>query len=241
MKKKVIIIGVAVFIILISLSLYFGNIRRNQPAVIKESPQEKLIWKDVNKDGTPELILKTYLGGNGWTSVNQHILRVDDDGSAIDLTGYINTDFVSSVKELKDLNGDGMPELLVMDARWEFFWSFGHTCSPQVERVYAWDQEEYVDRSRDYRERYLSEINGMKDSVKQAYGENVGMECYFGQAITMLLDYEIIGERDKGWKEFLALTDLRNWPTLNKPMVTRFEGLRNFLKKEYESGKAFSP
>lgn len=241
MKKKVIIIGIAVFVILLSLSLYFGNIHPNQPAVTKESPQGKLIWKDVNKDGTQELILKTYLGGNGWTSVNQHILQIDDDGSAIDLTGYINTDFVSSVKELEDLNGDGMPELLVMDARWEFFWNLCHTCSPQVEKVYAWEENEYVDRSKDYKERYLSEIDGMKDSVKQAYGDNNGMELYFGLATTMLLDYEIIGERDKGWKEFLALTDLRNWPTLNPAMVTRFEGLRNFLKKEYESGKAFTP
>lgn len=241
MKKKVFIIGLLFFSILLFLSLYFLNIYRNQQVIPKQSSQEKLNWKDVNKDGIPELVLKVYSGGNGWSSVKYEILQIDKDGSALDLAGYINIDFVSTVRELEDLNGDDIPELLVLDARWEFFWSLCHTCSPQVERVYAWDQKEYVDRSIDYKDRYLSDIETEKDATKELYGKNEMIEGAFGQAVQMLLDYEIIGERDKGWKDFLELTDLKNWPTLNKAMVTRFEGLRNFLKKEYESGKAFSP
>ncbi|MDO8551258.1 MAG: hypothetical protein Q7S03_01065 [bacterium] len=242
MKKKIIIVGIIlVFFTLLSASLYFGSIRREQRVVTKESPQKNLNWNDVNKDGITELVLKVYSGGNGWTSVNQQILQVEDDGSAIDLTGYINRDFVSSVKEIEDLSGDNIPELLVLDARWEFFWSLCHTCSPQVEKVYVWGKNGYEDRSLDYKDRYLSNIDSARILVKQLYGKNDMIEGAFGSAIAMLLDYEIIGEKDKGWKEFLELTDLKNWSNLNKATVTRFEELRNFLKKEYESGKEFSP
>lgn len=202
-------------------------------------------FKDINQDGHIELTVSSGTGGNCWTCLYYQLLQIKN-GTVIDLTKELNKQGVSVVSELTDFNNDGIFELEVLDARWEFFWDLCHACSPGSRRIYVWEKDKFIDRSSDFKDYYLDRINTIKSNVKKDMVNKdmsaaTSLMYVYGGAISALINYETIGLKDAGWDYFWDTTDTKNWPDLPGGWIEKYENLRNFLKNQYESGEQFSP
>ena len=109
---------------------------------------------DVTGDGFSDLIVETDAGGNNpITSRGMHLYGRDADG-AVTLLFFIS----SGAPELRDLNGDGVSEVLVSD---QFWGMMAHSEVIVFTRdVYAFDGRAYAHANKAfsaYFERHLSE------------------------------------------------------------------------------------
>jgi hypothetical protein len=114
------------------------------------------------------------------------------------------------IQKLIDLNGDGVLELLVTDARWESYDELSHAASPGAVMVYAWRNSRYVYSARDFLEFYKGEIDRIRASVEDSKtqitaAEEYSDEVYVGLAIALAITYTHMGESDQGLKEMETL------------------------------------
>jgi len=161
----------------------------------------KLNATDINGDGLKEVIVQSSSGGNCWSCNPTEIYQVRNHKA--DLLA------AAPIQKLADLNGDGVQELLVTDARWESYGDLSHAASPGALMVYAWRNGKYVYASRDFADFYKAEISKLRASIDEAKlqitaGE-YSDEVYVGLSIGLALTYAHTGEPERGLKEMEAL------------------------------------
>jgi hypothetical protein len=156
---------------------------------------------DINGDGLKEIFVQSSSGGNCWACNPIEIYQVKNH--------QVKLIAAAPIQKIVDLNGDGIAELVVADARWEAYGDLSHAAAPSAKLVYAWKNGRYVNASRDVANFYQAEIerlraaiNEAKASITEAEGSD---DFYIGLAITLAISYRHAGEIERGLKEFEAL------------------------------------
>ena len=161
----------------------------------------KLNATDINGDGGKEIIVQSSSGGNCWSCNPTEIYQVRNQKTELLAAGPI--------QRLADLNGDGVQELLVTDARWESYADLSHAASPGAVMVYAFRNAKYVYASRDFGSFYQSEITRLRAAIEEAKSQVTAAEysdeVYVGLSIGLALTYAHSGDVERGLKEMELL------------------------------------
>ena len=161
----------------------------------------RLNGTDINGDGLKETIVQSSSGGNCWSCNPTEIYRVSSHKAELIAAGPI--------QRIADLNGDGIPELIVTDARWESYDDLSHAASPAAATVYAWRNGKYVYASRDFQPFYKSEIDRLHASIEgaksQIIADEFSDESYVGLAITVAITHTHAGQIERGLEELESL------------------------------------
>lgn len=160
---------------------------------------ESITVADINKDGLKEFVINGSTGGNCWRCSYLRIFQARDHRVVELLTDLPETCVIVS---LRDLAEDGLEEVLVLDAQWEFYMDLCHACSPSVTLIYKWEKDKYFDRSREFPSYFDEEIEGLKQDIKEMSPDERGTDYYMGRAISIFLNYFEKGEKEKGWEVF---------------------------------------
>jgi hypothetical protein len=156
---------------------------------------------DINGDGLKEILVQSSSGGNCWACNPVEIYQVKNHQAKLIAA--------APIQKIADLNNDGLAELVVADARWEFYGDLSHAASPSAKLVYAWKNGRYVNASRDFVDFYKAEIVRIGAALDEAKANITTQEgsddSYIGLAITLAISYRHAGEIERGLKEFEAL------------------------------------
>ncbi len=159
---------------------------------------------DINGDGVKEIIVQSSSGGNCWSCNPTEIYQVRNHKAQLIAAGPL--------QKVADLNGDGIAELLVVDARWEVYGDLSHAAAPSATMVYAWQggqAGQYVYASRDFAAFYRSEIERLRASLLEASAgitaDEFSDEAYVGRAIALALTFAHMGDPERGLKELETL------------------------------------
>jgi hypothetical protein len=152
---------------------------------------------DISKDGFKEFVVTGSTGGNCWTCSYLKVFQLKNH-QVFELLKDLPENQV--IIGLKDLLGDGLEELLVLDAQWEFYMDLCHACSPSVNLVYKWEKDKYLDRSREFPSYYDEEIKEVEQEIKEMSADERGTDYYMGRVISIFLNYLEKGEKEKGWE-----------------------------------------
>ncbi len=120
---------------------------------------DKTVFADVNGDGAPEMIVSVANGGNCWQCSRVMLFTLDTPTARL---------VASEPMTLKDLDGDGRPELLVGDTRWESYDNFAHALAPGGTLVYTWRDGKYVFAGSDAAEFYRGERARLQSELPAA-------------------------------------------------------------------------
>jgi len=161
----------------------------------------KLNGTDINGDGLKEILVQSSSGGNCWACNPTEIYRVNN--------GKVELIAAGPIQKVIDLNGDGIDELLVADARWESYDDLSHAASPGAAMIYAWRDGKYLYASRDFASFYKSEIARIRAQIEEARGQittdDFSDEGYVGLTIGLAITYAHAGRLDEGLTELEAL------------------------------------
>ena len=161
----------------------------------------KLNATDINGDGLKEIIVQSSSGGNCWSCNPTEVYRVRNHKADLIAAGPI--------QRFGDLNGDGVQELLVTDARWESYDDLSHAASPGAVMVYAWRDAKYVYASKDFSAFYKAELDSLRKNIEEAKSQiaadEYSDELYVGLAIAIALTYVHMGNIESGLKEMELL------------------------------------
>ena len=156
---------------------------------------------DINGDGVKEIIVQSSSGGNCWSCNPTEIYQVRNHKAQLIAAGPL--------QRLADLNGDGIAELLLIDARWEVYGDLSHAAAPSATMVYAWQGGRYVYASRDFAAFYKSEVERLRTELTEASAgitaDEFSDEAYVGRAIALALTYAHMGDLERGLKELVTL------------------------------------
>jgi len=171
----------------------------------------KKVFADLNGDGTTEMIVSVANGGNCWQC--SRVLIYSLEGAELRF-------LASQPMNLQDLDGDGKPELLVGDTRWEGYDDFSHAAAPGGTLVYTWRAGGYVFAGPDVPSFYKTEIDritaDLADAVKNMDPQlPFADEQYVGDAIQLYLISVYTGDGERGRDEF---TTRMNEHVLNDEM-----------------------
>lgn len=208
-------------------------------------------WLDINGDGRLELPYLVENGGNCYICAQIRVLQLRPDDSVVDLTRAVPPEdtlgaghYGFGVRSLVDVNGDGLWEWVVLDARWEFRFDLPHVASPGSLRVYTWDGQVYRNASAQFPEYYRRRLEeGTADIRAMAESDEPVSEYLASSLISLLLDYENAGRGQEGWAIFKQYAD----PAL---YAGRVEGdgrlyslleARELFRTWYEPGSAPAP
>src|SRR5262249_38218691 len=157
---------------------------------------------DINGDGIKEIVVQSSSGGNCWSCNPTEIYQVRNHKGELLAA--------APIQRLADLNGDGILELLITDARWESYDDLSHAASPGAVMVYAWRNGRYLYSARDFGDFYKSEIDKLRASIDGAKSQinaadEYSDEVYVGLAIALAITYTHMGEVEQGLKEMETL------------------------------------
>lgn len=192
---------------------------------------------DVNNNGIEDVLIQMATGGNCWSCEWKELFEVKDN-NVIQLTKGLNDQegYRQAVKDVEDLDDDGILELVVLDAKWEFAFDFSHAGSPGAYKIYKWSGTGYEEDKMS--EAYLSfHRKKLEDSL--AWWKDEGYDD--STAIEILLEYDALGMRDVGWKFFWNNT---NPETVKKKYSEASDSItkaRAVLKRQYKYDQEFSP
>ena len=146
---------------------------------------------DINGDGLKEIVVQSSSGGNCWSCNPTEIYQVRNHKGELLAA--------APIQHLADLNGDGILELLITDARWESYDDLSHAASPGAVMVYAWRNGRYVYSARDFGEFYKGEIEKLKGSIEGAKSQITAVdeysdEAYIGLSLGLAITYTHMGE-----------------------------------------------
>ena len=142
---------------------------------------------------------------------------------------------------LTDFNGDGDPEVVVLDGRFEYAFGLSRASSPGFMRIYDWDGTKYSDVSRGYPGYLKDQADRAKSEVETTFGQALPSQDTIGQVLTVLTAYELAGQRDEGWTLFWQLSDPVNWNGEAAPgLLEWITRIRDYLKGQYDRGEPFA-
>lgn len=174
-------------------------------------------------------------GGNCYMCSNLVLLEASESGMAKDTTP--NSDFVTKGFVMTSMKGRSNLVDIVAVQYYEFdYGAISHSNSPFAFRLYRWDNNQYVDVSKEETEFYDEKIKELVDIIQNTYG------APFKSWITPLLSeiffhYESSGRVELGWQQIQKNGDLSHWDAQN----TQPEDIQNYhktfeqLKKRYEA------
>jgi hypothetical protein len=191
---------------------------------------------DINRDGLKEVIVQSSSGGNCWGCNPTEIYRIN--GHKVELIA------AAPLRNIADLDNDGLAELLVTDARWEVYDHLSHAAAPSAIMIYRWKDGRYLYASRDFAGYYKDEIARLRASIEEAKAEitadEFSDEAYIGQALSLAITCAHAGEVERGLKELetlmgsnarsaaqsarrkLIITDFRSGPSASKIVEMKY-------------------
>lgn len=161
----------------------------------------RLNGTDINGDGRKEIIVQSSSGGNCWSCNPVEVYQVKD--------GKATLIAAAPIQKIADLNNDELAELVVTDARWEFYGDLSHAASPSAKVIYAWRGGRYVNASRDFAEFYRAEIGRLRALLTDARALVTDAEgsddTYVGVALTLAVTQAHAGDAVRGVTELETL------------------------------------
>jgi hypothetical protein len=161
----------------------------------------KLNATDINGDGLKEIIVQSSSGGNCWSCNPTEIYQLRNH--KVELIA------AAPIQKIEDVNGDGVHELVVTDARWESYDDLSHAASPGAVMIYSWRSGKYVYCSRDFEAFYKGEIDRVRASIEEAKSQinadEYSDEAYVGLVVGLAITYAHAGQLERGLKEMEAL------------------------------------
>lgn len=183
--------------------------------------------KDINKDGIPEIILYLSTGGNCSGCDSIKILRIKNQK-----VENIKINFPDKVtpQGLADLKNDSSEEIIGIDTSWDFYSNVCHACSPGVEVIAEWDGNAYQMASDKFPDFYNNKIKGIETELKNPFDE----QYYFGDLISLLLNYIVKGEKETGFTEFKKYAESYKFesPKLEAEILRIKKDLDKWIKEE---------
>ena len=235
-----------------------GSDQTIQFAGLGYSWEEPLGWGDINGDGLLELPIWAANGGYCFACTRLYILQLPNEQTAAAATGATRSsppmrEFTGAVPALNlitqpfiprwltDFNGDGDPEVAVLDGRFEHAFGLSPASSPGLMRIYDWDGTKYSDVSRGYPGYLKDQADRAKSEVETTFGQALPSQDTLGQVLTVLTAYELAGQRDEGWTFFWQLSDPVNWNGEAAPgLLEWIARIRDYLKGQYDRGEPFA-
>jgi len=181
---------------------------------------------DFNRDGSKEIVLMGGTGGSAWQGWGIFLLSVNGkEAREIDLmpppsSGDLEHGMIPAA-HLSDLDGDGICELMLLDARFELAYGLCHAASPGAYQVYRWEEDHFQEKSSAFPFYYEM----VMQDIRKWWLEGVDDpdDYYVGKAISLFLNYYYKGERGKGFKELERLL-------LEPEMKRKWEALPGYAK-----------
>jgi hypothetical protein len=187
----------------------------------------KLNLTDINGDGTKEVIIHSSSGGNCWSCNPTEIYRVRNHTAQLIAAAPIH--------KIADLDGDGVAELLVTDARWEVYDDLSHAAAPSATMVYAWKGGRYVYSPQVFQAYYATEIERLRILLAEAKSDitvdDFSDEGYVGRAVALAITFAHMGDADRGVKELEALMN----SNVRSPAQTK---RRTTIINDFRSGES---
>ncbi len=184
-------------------------------------------FKDINNDGYSEIVLDFWSGGNCLSCNWIEIFQIRDQQIQ-----SVEIDFPERVvpRSVSDLNEDGSWEVIGSDTHWEFYENVCHACSPSVSVVAAWEDGKYKIASSDFLDYYNQIIEELEDDLDTMEIEGQE-EYYFGDLISLLLNYLVKGDSDKGIEEFKNYAEVFNSSDASFSNKEKINEIKNNLEE----------
>lgn len=205
---------------------------------------------DVNDNNIDDMQVQMATGGNCWSCEWKEIFEVKDDKVTLLTEGlnYSEGD-AQAVKSIEDLDADDISELVVLEAKWVFAFDLCHACSPGTYKIYEWSGTSYEEDKKS--EAYFSfHRKNLENSLawwkekgcsKSARPTEEDSDTCLPTAMRVLLEYDSLGMRDKGWNFFWNNTNPEFIRKKYNEVSDSIIQARTVLKKQYDEHKEFSP
>lgn len=179
---------------------------------------------DINGDGLREIVIWKGCGGTAWSCQQIGVYQIRGE-RLINLSELISGSLFPS--SLVDLDQDGSLEIIAIETRWESYEHLPHPVAPSVEEIFAWSGGSYRQASKEYPDFYqqkISQIESRMDQIGNPYD-------YLGNSIRLLLNYDRMGQTQRGWEVFERLLQTERpiiaenevWQSIKDPIVADFE------------------
>lgn len=155
--------------------------------------------EDINKDDLKEFMVSGGTGGNCWTCEYLRVFQVSKHKVFEPLSNLPETQVIYG---MMDLDEDGIEELLVLDAEWEFYMELCHACSPSVDIIYTWKKDRYKEASIEFPFYYEEKIGEIEKQIMEMDVMERGSDYFIGMVISIFLNYVKKGEKERGWEVF---------------------------------------
>ena len=185
-------------------------------------------WMDINNNGQPDLPV-SYLWANQYTGSELHIFEYDGETVNIttkDLPGIISPWYFDPSD----------PDWFILDLQWAY-----HECiyPPMgISKPIVWDGEKYVDDSANTD--YSEAIEFTKEYLESKYGSPFSGWSYIPDLVRILVWNEAMGNRYKGWQEYLEIANPDNWPGTSEYELAWLEMDKEHFRQQYYAGVPFS-
>ncbi len=182
---------------------------------------------DINGDGSREIVIWKGCGGTAWLCQQIGVYQIREN-RLINLSEPITGSLFPS--SLVDVDQDGSLEIIAIETRWEAYEHLPHPVAPKVEEIFAWSNGSYRRASKEYPDYYQKKINQLEslmDQTELPYD-------YLGYSIQLLLNYDRMGQTERGWEEFERLLQTERF--VESAMPGR-AAARRFLFEVWQSSK----
>ena len=179
---------------------------------------------DINGDGSRKIVIWKGCGGTAWSCQQIGVYQIREN-RLINLSEPITGSVFPS--SLVDVDQDGSLEIIAIETRWETYEHLPHPVAPSVEEIFAWSNGSYRRASKEYPDYYQKKINqieSLMDQTELPYD-------YLGYSIKLLLNYDRMGQTERGWEEFERLLQTERpsivendvWQSIKDPIVEDFK------------------
>lgn len=190
-------------------------------------------WGDINRNALPDLPV-TVLWANNYTGGEVHIFEVSEEERVVDLTA----DLPGAMSHWDFDPGNSFQ--MVIDLAWA-----EHDCiypqSPFSFWVFDWEGAGYADHTAVGRFDFSGYLDALTSLVESRYGGPFQPDVDIGPIVSVLLMYDKMGERDRGWQEFLELTRTEHWPGTDADALRWLQDDVRHLTAQNNAGAPFTP
>ncbi|MBF0492967.1 MAG: hypothetical protein HQM15_09320 [Deltaproteobacteria bacterium] len=146
---------------------------------------------DLDGDGQEDLLLKGYSGGSH-CCYQYHVFSL---GKILKKMGTISLKDCGEKIEVKDLNGDKIPEIISCSADFTNFKQIPYSVSPFPPRVFSLKNGSYVQSDQEFPQVYEDDA-----ALQKAQITKEGFDI--AKVLQLTLDQLILGKEEQAWKDF---------------------------------------